>query len=75
VTSGSGRASTERTPHPAQTPVKLIDRVILSSSNAGEVILDPFFGSGSTGESAIRNGRYVIGFEISVRLRLFPIKS
>lgn len=64
VTSGKNRSSTERTPHPAQFPMALVERMIKSSSNVGDLILDPFMGSGSTAECALRNGRYVIGFEL-----------
>jgi adenine-specific DNA-methyltransferase len=59
----SGRACAERTAHPAQFPCALIDRIIRACSNAGEIILDPFLGSGSTAESALRAGRKVIGIE------------
>ena len=38
--------------------------MLKSSSNKGDVILDPFMGSGSTAECALQNGRYVIGFEL-----------
>nr|WP_317200690.1 site-specific DNA-methyltransferase [uncultured Psychrobacter sp.] len=64
VTSGRNRASSERTPHPAQFPIDLVERMIKASSNEGELILDPFMGSGSTAETALANGRYVIGFEL-----------
>lgn len=64
VTSGKNRSSVERTPHPAQFPMALVERVLKSSSNVGDVILDPFMGSGSTAECALRNGRYVVGFEL-----------
>lgn len=67
VTSGSKRASPERTAHPAQFPVELISRVVLASSNLGEVVLDPFMGSGSTAEVALRTGRKAVGFEIDER--------
>lgn len=67
VTSGSNRASRERTPHPAQFPVELVARMVLASSNATEVVLDPFMGSGSTAEVAIRSGRKAVGFEIDER--------
>lgn len=60
----SGRASKERTPHPAQFPVAVIERVIKGSSDADDLILDPFLGSGTTAEVALRNNRFVIGFEI-----------
>lgn len=64
VTSGKNRASVERTPHPAQFPLALVERMLKSSSNEGDIVLDPFMGSGSTAECALRNGRYVIGFEL-----------
>ncbi|AKB03540.1 site-specific DNA-methyltransferase [Vibrio cholerae] len=64
VTSGRNRSSVERTPHPAQFPLALVERMLKSSSNEGDIILDPFMGSGSTAECALRNGRYVVGFEL-----------
>ncbi|HDR9766571.1 TPA: site-specific DNA-methyltransferase [Burkholderia cepacia ATCC 25416] len=63
VTSGARRSSAERAPHPAQFPMDLVDRLIKGFSNERELIMDPFMGSGTTAECAIRNGRYVIGFE------------
>jgi adenine-specific DNA-methyltransferase len=67
VTSGTNRASRERAPHPAQFPLDLIDRIVVGFSNPGELVLDPFMGSGSTAESCLRNDRFVIGFEINRR--------
>lgn len=67
VTSGTDRSSPERTDHPAQFPLRVIDRIIRACSAPGDVILDPFMGSGSTAEAAVRAGRHVIGFEISPR--------
>lgn len=64
VTSGFQRASKERTPHPAQFPEALIERVILSSSRPGDVILDPFMGSGTTAAVAARLDRRCVGFEL-----------
>lgn len=49
--------------HPTQKPEALLYRVILSSSNPGDVILDPFFGSGTTGAVAKKLGRNWIGIE------------
>jgi adenine-specific DNA-methyltransferase len=65
VTSGADRSSPERMPHPAQFPVAVIDRIIRACSNPGDVLFDPFLGSGSTAEAALRVGRQVVGFEIS----------
>jgi modification methylase len=49
--------------HPTQKPESLLHRVILSSSNPGDVVLDPFFGTGTTGAVAKRLGRKWIGIE------------
>src|SRR5262245_29207296 len=49
--------------HPTQKPESLLARVILSSSRQGDVVLDPFSGSGTTGAVAKRLGRNFIGFE------------
>lgn len=65
VTSGRDRASKERTPHPAQFPIAVIERIIRASSDPGDWILDPFMGSGTTAAAALALGRKVIGFEIS----------
>ena len=65
VTSGTNRSSTERTPHPAQFPAALIERIVKVSSNKDDVLLEPFAGSGTTLEVAARNGRAVVGFEIN----------
>lgn len=65
VTSGEKRSSKERTPHPAQFPLAVIDRIIKACSNSGDIVLDPFMGSGTTAIAALQNGRKVVGFEIS----------
>ncbi len=49
--------------HATQKPEALLERVILASSNPGDVILDPFFGSGTTGAVAKRLKRHWIGIE------------
>jgi len=49
--------------HPTQKPEALLYRVITSSTKPGDVILDPFFGSGTTGAVAKRLGRHFIGIE------------
>jgi adenine-specific DNA-methyltransferase len=64
VTSGTDRSSPERTPHPAQFPTDLIERIIKGFSKPGDFILDPFIGSGSTAVSALKFGRRIVGFEI-----------
>ncbi|MGB6118076.1 MAG: site-specific DNA-methyltransferase, partial [Mesorhizobium sp.] len=49
--------------HPTQKPEALLARVLMSSSKPGDVVLDPFFGSGTTGAVAKRLGRHFVGIE------------
>jgi modification methylase len=49
--------------HPTQKPEALLARILMSSSKPGDVILDPFFGSGTTGAVAKRLGRHFVGIE------------
>jgi len=53
----------ERTSHPAQYPEELIERIILTGSNEGDIILDPFMGSGTTAVVAKKLGRNYLGYE------------
>jgi modification methylase len=53
--------------HPTQKPEALLHRVIVASTKPGDVILDPFFGSGTTGAVAKRLGRHYIGIEREAR--------
>ncbi len=49
--------------HPTQKPEALLYRVLLACTNPGDVVLDPFFGTGTTGAVAKRLGRHFIGVE------------
>ncbi len=49
--------------HPTQKPESLLARVLLAASNPGDVVLDPFFGTGTTGAVAKALGRHFIGVE------------
>jgi modification methylase len=49
--------------HPTQKPEALLHRILLASSKPGDVILDPFFGTGTTGAVAKRLGRHFVGIE------------
>lgn len=49
--------------HPTQKPESLLHRVIVGTTNPGDVVLDPFFGSGTTGAMAKKLGRNFIGIE------------
>lgn len=53
----------ENTAHPTQKPEKLIAKLILASSNVGDLVLDPFAGSGTTAVVAKKLGRKFIGIE------------
>lgn len=65
ICNGSERikGSDGRKAHPTQKPESLLHRVILASTKPGDVILDPFFGTGTTGAVAKRLGRHFIGIE------------
>ena len=51
--------------HPTQKPVVLLSQMVKLLSNEGDIVFDPFMGSGSTGVAAVSSGRYFIGSEIS----------
>lgn len=53
--------------HTTQKPEALLYRVILASSNPGDVVLDPFFGTGTTGAVAKKLGRHYVGIEREAR--------
>ncbi len=54
----------ENTDHPTQKPEKLVAKIILASSNPGDVIFDPFLGSGTTSVVAKKLGRQYFGVEL-----------
>jgi len=54
------------TKHPTQKPVALLERILLASSNEGDLVLDPFLGSGTTLLTAFRLRRHAIGCELSL---------
>lgn len=56
--------SIERTEHPAQYPEELIERIIKVGTQEGDLVLDPFMGSGTTAVVAKRLGRKYVGYEI-----------
>ena len=55
---------TQREAHPAQYPQPMIERIIRATTNPGDLILDPFAGSGTTGVACVQTGRRFIGIEI-----------
>lgn len=50
--------------HPTQKPQALLDRIIEACTNPGDLVVDPFCGSGTTGVAAVKAGRAFVGFEI-----------
>ncbi|WP_324750816.1 site-specific DNA-methyltransferase [Sphingomonas sp. LY54] len=64
ICSGGERVKTDGVKaHPTQKPESLLYRVLLACTNKGDVVLDPFFGTGTTGAVARRLGRHWIGIE------------
>ena len=57
----------ENTAHPTQKPEKLLAKLILASTSPGDLVLDPFLGSGSTSVTAKKLGRHFIGIEQSAQ--------
>ena len=51
-------------PHPCPVPVELMERIIKLTTNEGDLVVDPFAGSGSTGVACVNTNRRFIGFEI-----------
>ena len=64
----------ENTDHPTQKPEKLLAKVILASSNPGDLVLDPFLGSGTTAVVAKKLGRRFVGVEIDEEYCLMALK-
>lgn len=60
-------AHTDDSDHPTEKPVSLMELYIRNSTQPGDIVLDPFMGSGSTGVAAIRAGRGFIGIELDER--------
>jgi modification methylase len=65
ICSGPERLKDEggRKAHPTQKPEALLARVLLAATNPGDLVVDPFFGTGTTGAAAKRLGRRFIGIE------------
>jgi len=54
----------EKTPHPTQKPVSLMEHLIKIHTNHNDLVIDPFMGSGTTGVAAVQTGRRLIGIEL-----------
>ena len=55
----------EKTNHPTQKSLKLMENIIKVHTNENDIILDPFMGSGSTGVASIKNSRKFVGIELN----------
>lgn len=64
----------ENTDHPTQKPEKLLAKIILASSNKGDMVFDPFLGSGTTAVAAKKLGRRFCGVEIDEHYCLLAAK-
>lgn len=53
--------------HPTQKPLELLKRILLASSNSGDLVLDPFMGSGTTGVASLELNRKFIGVELDAQ--------
>jgi len=63
VISGPIVTDKDSTEHPTTKPLWLLNKIILTSTNEGDIIIDPFMGSGTTIESARNTGRRAVGIE------------
>jgi site-specific DNA-methyltransferase (adenine-specific) len=60
--------------HPTQKPIQLLDRIILASTNEGDLVFDPFSGSSTTGVVAIKLGRRFVGCELETDFITLSLK-
>ena len=64
----------ENTPHPTQKPEKLIAKLVLASSKEGDLVLDPFVGSGTTAVVAQKLKRHFIGIDLDQEYCCYALK-
>jgi site-specific DNA-methyltransferase (adenine-specific) len=64
----------ENTDHPTQKSEKLVAKLMLASTNPGDLVLDPFLGSGTTSVVAKKLGRHFIGVELDEEYALLAQK-
>ena len=60
--------------HPTQKPLELLERIVLASSDEGDMVVDPFAGSGTTGLAAARLGRRFIGIDVDASFLALSVK-
>lgn len=54
----------EKTDHPCQFPVELVERLVLALTNEGDLVIDPYMGVGSTAVAAVKHGRRAAGADV-----------
>ena len=64
----------EKTPHPTQKPEELVRKFVLASSNKGDIVLDPFSGSGTTLVVAEQLNRRWLGCDINAEYNEWAIE-
>jgi hypothetical protein len=69
-----GRDEKEHGKHPTQKPVALVERCLLASTNAGDLVCDPFLGGGTTAIAAIKTHRGCVGIELDFSHLALAIK-
>jgi site-specific DNA-methyltransferase (adenine-specific) len=60
--------------HPTQKPLALLDRIIMAATDPGDLVVDPFVGSGTTGISAVRQNRRFVGVDTDTKYLDLAIK-
>ena len=60
----TNKADKKKYNHPTVKPLEIIENLIINSSEENQIVLDPFMGSGTTGEASIKLNRNFIGIEI-----------
>jgi site-specific DNA-methyltransferase (adenine-specific) len=71
---GFSAESARRVGHPAPFPIELPHRLIQLYTYAGEIVLDPFMGSGQTALAALKAGRHYVGYEINAEYKTLADK-
>ena len=59
--------------HPTQKPLALLERIVSAASDPGDLLIDPFVGSGTTGLAATRNGRRFVGIDTEAKFLKFAM--
>lgn len=69
------RHKNKRDAHPCQLPIQLLERIILMCTDEGDIVLDPFLGTGTTAIAAKKLGRHFVGIEIDEKYAEIAMKK